>query len=244
MSIRRGPSPADHFAQIANSALRDERLSWKSRGLLAYLLSHNEGWETSVDRLVKAGPDGRDAVRSGLAELTALGYLTRSDERNRTPEGHLLGYEYTVSQFPVDEPAEDAPAEAPPAENQPTLDNPTLYKKTISKNTISKEDQPQERPARGSRLAPDWQPSEASRAKVAAVAPHVDHEAETEVFRDYWVAQPGQKGVKVDWDATWRNWMRRKESDWAASRTGKPTRTQQNLDTVALYAQHEQKAVR
>lgn len=28
-------------------------------------------------------------------------------------------------------------------------------------------------------------------------------------FHDYWVAQPGQKGVKRDWVATWRNWLRR-----------------------------------
>ena len=34
--------------------------------------------------------------------------------------------------------------------------------------------------------------------------------AETwETFRDYWQAQPGQKGVKADWAATWRNWVRR-----------------------------------
>jgi hypothetical protein len=29
-----------------------------------------------------------------------------------------------------------------------------------------------------------------------------------EQFKDYWVAQAGQKGVKLDWDATWRNWVR------------------------------------
>jgi len=28
-------------------------------------------------------------------------------------------------------------------------------------------------------------------------------------FHDYWVAQPGQKGVKADWLATWRNWCRK-----------------------------------
>lgn len=28
-------------------------------------------------------------------------------------------------------------------------------------------------------------------------------------FRDYWIAQPGPKGVKADWFATWRNWVRR-----------------------------------
>ena len=27
-------------------------------------------------------------------------------------------------------------------------------------------------------------------------------------FRDHWISQPGQRGVKVDWLATWRNWCR------------------------------------
>ena len=27
-------------------------------------------------------------------------------------------------------------------------------------------------------------------------------------FRDHWHAQSGQKGVKADWPATWRNWVR------------------------------------
>jgi hypothetical protein len=52
--------------------------------------------------------------------------------------------------------------------------------------------------ARGSRLPSDWQPKE-----------HIEQKSELEKFRDYWIAQPGQKGVKTDWDATWRNWVRR-----------------------------------
>lgn len=32
---------------------------------------------------------------------------------------------------------------------------------------------------------------------------------EMEKFRDYWQAQPGQRGRKADWEATWRNWCRR-----------------------------------
>jgi len=30
-------------------------------------------------------------------------------------------------------------------------------------------------------------------------------------FKDYWVAQPGAKGRKADWLATWRNWCRREK---------------------------------
>ena len=32
-------------------------------------------------------------------------------------------------------------------------------------------------------------------------------------FRDYWVAKPGRGGVKLDWQATWRNWVRREVGD-------------------------------
>lgn len=34
-------------------------------------------------------------------------------------------------------------------------------------------------------------------------------------FRDYWVAVPGAKGVKLDWLATWRNWVRRAKTSAA-----------------------------
>lgn len=33
--------------------------------------------------------------------------------------------------------------------------------------------------------------------------------AETDAFVDYWKSTPGAKGKKLDWPATWRNWMRR-----------------------------------
>jgi hypothetical protein len=30
-----------------------------------------------------------------------------------------------------------------------------------------------------------------------------------DTFRDHWKAQPCSKGIKADWEATWRNWCRR-----------------------------------
>lgn len=59
----------------------------------------------------------------------------------------------------------------------------------------------------GSRLAPDWQPSEAD--KKFATELGVPWNSEAEKFRDYWSAQAGAKGRKADWTATWRNWIRR-----------------------------------
>jgi hypothetical protein len=33
-------------------------------------------------------------------------------------------------------------------------------------------------------------------------------QGELDRFRDYWIAKPGKDGVKLDWQATWRNWCR------------------------------------
>jgi len=65
-------------------------------------------------------------------------------------------------------------------------------------------------------------------------APLVDLRAEHLVFVDYWIAQPGQRGVKLDWEATWRNWMRRKQSDRVA---GKLTPTERAAQTATAGRQ-------
>lgn len=78
MAIIRGARPSDNFVMIHNAALADERLSYKARGLLAYMLSRPPGWATSAERLASTSPkEGRDAVLSGLKELETIGYLHR-----------------------------------------------------------------------------------------------------------------------------------------------------------------------
>ena len=38
--------------------------------------------------------------------------------------------------------------------------------------------------------------------------PDLDPELTFATFRDYWIAKPGKEGCKLDWLATWRNWVR------------------------------------
>ena len=54
-----------------------------------------------------------------------------------------------------------------------------------------------------------WQPDQAIVDWTRANAPAAANSLEVDRFRDYWTAQPGAKGRKTDWDATWRNWARR-----------------------------------
>lgn len=68
------------------------------------------------------------------------------------------------------------------------------------------------RPAasRGTRIPSDWRRSPADAEwQMAEGIPDSFARQHTAEFRDYWVAKPGAGGVKLDWSATWRNWMRR-----------------------------------
>jgi hypothetical protein len=76
-------------------------------------------------------------------------------------------------------------------------------------------------------------PSVDSRAVIEKEAPSVNYKNEHAKFIDYWIAQPGQKGVKSDWEATWRNWMRREEG-YLVGKVGKPTPEQRARTTLSL----------
>lgn len=101
---------------------------------------------------------------------------------------------------------------------------------TETETDISLSKERDSRAKRGSRLQPDWTPSPESIAKIRDECPTVDSQREHPAFIDYWIAQPGQKGVKLDWDATWRNWMRRKQGDVAGK---KLTPTERAAQTAA-----------
>lgn len=86
--------------------------------------------------------------------------------------------------------------------------NASLYKES------KKEEEKEEREAvrgssRGHRLPDDWVPSPPDQATAETLVGSSRASSELEKFRDHWKQQPGSKGVKLDWDAAWRNWIRR-----------------------------------
>jgi hypothetical protein len=63
--------------------------------------------------------------------------------------------------------------------------------------------------ARGSRLSPEWfLPVEWGEWALSEGLAHDTIRSEAEKFKDYWTARAGPNGVKLDWQATWRNWIR------------------------------------
>lgn len=63
---------------------------------------------------------------------------------------------------------------------------------------------------RGSRLSPEWRlPKPWGEWAIAEGLSEICVRREADRFRDYWTGVAGAKGVKLDWQATWRNWVRK-----------------------------------
>ena len=65
-----------------------------------------------------------------------------------------------------------------------------------------------EKKALGKRLASDFSFPKEWEDFCQQTRPELSPVKTFDQFKDYWIAQAGQKGVKLDWFATWRNWVR------------------------------------
>ena len=134
--IRRAPRPEAGYLSIRNDVIRDDRLSFRARGLLAAMLSYPDDWQFSREWLADQSPrEGVDAIRSALKELETHGYLTR--QRVRMPGGRF-GWEHLLFDTPQD--TQPAPEPNEPDESRPPLvDKPPTAEPPVA-NPPSTED--------------------------------------------------------------------------------------------------------
>jgi len=115
------------------------------------------------------------------------------------------------------------------------------YQKRDIEPSMNHQKEPKGKPSgRASRLAADWQLPEDWQAwalgEQATWNPsHALRVAEQ--FRDYWIAVPGAKGRKTDWEATWRNWVRREKPMRAEASTELSPAGQRTLLAVNEWLQ-------
>ncbi|MDV2476801.1 replication protein [Rhodococcus zopfii] len=118
--IRRGPRKADNFTILSNAVLGDDRLSFRARGLLAWLLSKPADWHIRSDAIARHSPkEGRDAIRSIMRELRDAGYLVvekHQDERGRWSTIQTI-YEEPVATAPTPPTPRPGKSPAGPADN-------------------------------------------------------------------------------------------------------------------------------
>ncbi len=155
-TIRRGVRNA-RYAAIPNHVFEDTRLSMEARWLLSYLLSKPDNWTVVIGDIVKKGGCGRDRARKMVAELVALGYAEREQQREDGRFGASVLVIFDEPREMIATGASDTPAESVaflpqteiPAPVSPSPVSPAPVKSAHSNNLDSENTDYQEERARG-----------------------------------------------------------------------------------------------
>lgn len=149
-------SVAKDFTQIPNDLFRKHpELSFKAKGILCTLLSNREGWHSYIETLKQMAKEGDTALRAGLQELEAAGYLKRikfREKRTKQYKGQFWAYtdtpgkhnlEETLSMlddegFEICENPTERAINRKPIDGQPSPNNTNYNKSKEVRNRISK----------------------------------------------------------------------------------------------------------
>ncbi|WP_051540306.1 helix-turn-helix domain-containing protein [Clostridium ihumii] len=99
--IRVNKSKDNPYILLNKTALEDANLSFKAKGILAYLMSKPDNWKCSIIDLKKNSKDGRDSLYAGLKELRKHGYLIKRPIKN--DKNIIESWEEVIYETPQDE---------------------------------------------------------------------------------------------------------------------------------------------
>ncbi len=122
------------FTSIPNEILQRADLSWKAKGLYAYILSLPPDWAIYKLELKNHSTDGRDSTLAGFNELVKAGYIIEIDIRD--DGGRFAGCNYEVLLSPKP-PITDFPFTDNPITDKPITENPKLINKHNTKETLT-----------------------------------------------------------------------------------------------------------
>ena len=124
------------YTVMNNTFLRDDKLSWKAKGLFAYILSLPEDWKIYLNELQTHATDGETSLRSAIKELTDNGYIVQ--KRLKDDKGRWASYVYQIIENPF---VENLNVDNLDLENQVLLNtNNTKYLNQLKTNKSSKDD--------------------------------------------------------------------------------------------------------
>ena len=142
-TIMRVAKNRDHpYVMLDKRLAEDPSLSWKAKGLMAYMLSRPDDWQIRVADLVRRSPGGESAVRSGLRELEQHGYLVRK-RRHDAATGRFAGITLTVHEQPAPTSSADAPSCDTPQTELPQTADPDAEYRPLTNTESTKTEQNQ-----------------------------------------------------------------------------------------------------
>ncbi|MGC7931282.1 DnaD domain protein [Lysinibacillus sp. VIII_CA] len=93
-----------NYVVMNRTALNDNRLSWKAKGIMAYMLSMPDDWVFYMDELMTHSTDGKASFRAGFNELKQCGYIERKPirEGQRIKEWETIVHEVPINSLLTD----------------------------------------------------------------------------------------------------------------------------------------------
>lgn len=217
---QRTPSSASKFllTVIADAASVGDWLAWPS---VAYLSEITQQDRKTVLKNLKALEEAKLIMSSGKAGKTGQVTVwklpvptpTKSPKtgtgkrQTKSPKTGTASNDETVPNFPGNS------TTFPPKQSQ-IWDTEPIRNQLGTRESARDARAPA--PERGSRLPDNWQPSTSDMEFCQKRRPDLIPSEVADRFRDYWAAQPGAKGRKANWSATWRNWVRNERPVQAA----------------------------
>ena len=105
-------------------------MSLKAKGLLCHLLALPETWDLYVEEVEKWHKDGKKAIYSAFKELSELGYVERTTQREK---GKIVKWDYVVYEKPLSQKVE---VEKLQVENAPLLNTDNILNTDIIKKEV------------------------------------------------------------------------------------------------------------
>ncbi|PIJ99200.1 DnaD domain protein [Lysinibacillus sphaericus] len=124
----------DNFVVLDKGFLNNDQLSWKAKGLLAYMLSLPDDWDFCLTDLATRSKCGRDGTASIVNELIREGYLQKVQERAK--DGKFSKVEFVVFEVSnrAAQPSTGYPSTAAPQTEKPTQLNNKLLNNQLLNN--------------------------------------------------------------------------------------------------------------
>jgi hypothetical protein len=134
-AIFRAPRPDTGYFDVRNETVRDQRLSYRARGVLLRLLSNADGFSMTAIDLAEEGKEGRDAIRKAFAELESAKYMIKI--REQTEKGFWVTKTYIFDTPQQNDAEDDNQSHLPKPENPHTPEKPTVGKSGAKSRTTN-----------------------------------------------------------------------------------------------------------
>ena len=181
------------FTAVPNWVVRDPSYTPNTFRLLAYLLSHEDGYGLTYAQIERQTGLGRWAINEAIKFLTAAGWVDVSQPKGE--DGRFTAKSWIIKNPGVDDSATEPPRTEPfryGTANALKEDN--SLEKTNTKR----------RQQQAGKLPDDWQPTTELIAMFETKWPDVDQELHTENFKLHWWST-GRTMKR--WDLAFQKWM-------------------------------------